>query len=228
MTFGFMSDMETDGIAKEALVPRRSSMPDLSVLFRKNILTLLLAQVFQRAGAKDYAARAFQTTLVRVTDKALEDYELARLAFHEFVTRPNNSVWSPLFRATGHMENCLSSLERLFRLTRRLLEHSETSDLVRSVAALAPSARKRISTLRNAMEHIDERLVNEKIKEGDLTMLFLGEDAIELQGVSVSYAELAQWLTELHGLAGKAALFGTKQDAEQSVQPDRREDAPPG
>lgn len=205
-----MSGMDTDTTAAKMVAPKRSSMPDLSALFRKKMLTLLLTQVFQCAGANDYAARAFQTTFVRVTDKALEDYELARSAFQEFVTRSSNSVWSPLFRATGHMENCLSSLERIFRLARRLLEHPETSDLVSGVSALAPDVRKRISTIRNAMEHIDERLVNKKIKEGDLTMLFMGEDSIELQEISVQYADLARWLTELHDLADKVARFGAK------------------
>lgn len=195
---------------RELTAPRRSSMPDLSGLFRKAMLTLLLTRVFQNAGAQGHLPRAFQTNLVRLTDKALEDYELARAAFEEYVTRANNNVWSPLFRATGHMENCFSSLERALRLARRLLEDPETAQAVANFGVLAPEVRRSIGTIRNAMEHIDDRLLRGQIRDGDLIMLHLGEDAVQLQEQSIRYQELAAWLTELHGLAERMAHFGAK------------------
>ncbi|MEO8630279.1 MAG: hypothetical protein ABI612_19605 [Betaproteobacteria bacterium] len=185
-------------------------MPDLSGLFRKTMLTFLLSQVFQSAGAQGYLPRAFQTNLVRLTDKALEDYELARSAFQEYVTRSSNNMRSPLFRATGHMENCFGSLERARRYARRLLEDTETTELVTGFSVLAPDVKRRIGTIRNAIEHTDDRLISEQIKDGDLVMLLMGEDAVELQQESILYTELATWLTELHALADKAARFGAK------------------
>lgn len=174
------------------------------------MVTLLHSHVFQRAGAEDSAARGFLTNLVRLTDKAVGDYELARKEFLQVVHRSSASIWGPLFRATGHMENCLNTLERIFRLARRLREHPETSALVEGIDALSPSVRKRISKLRNAMEHIDERLANKKIEDGALMMLLMGEDGIQLQNVFVAYSDLSSWIPEVHDLAENAARFGAK------------------
>ena len=185
-------------------------MPDLAELFRKTILTFVLSHVFQGAGAKDDSARVFQITLVRLVDKSLEDYELSRVAFSEYVSRSSNNVWSPLFRAVGHMENCFSSLERALRLARRLADHEETASAFSNCSVLAPAVRKRISKIRNAMEHIDDRVARQQINQGDLTMLFLGEDAVELQHERIEYLELAAWLRELHDLSTKMATFGAQ------------------
>jgi hypothetical protein len=195
---------------RDMAAPRRSAMPDLSELFRKTILTFLLSHIYQGAGAKDYCARAFQINLVRLVDKALEDYELSRVAFSEYVSRPSNNVWSPLFRAVGHMENCFGSLERALRLARRLAEHEETATAVSGFSILEPAVRKRISKIRNTMEHIDERVIQQQIKEGDLTMLFLSEDAVELQHERIEYSELVAWLRELHDLSTNMATFVAK------------------
>jgi hypothetical protein len=64
------------------VAPRRSTMPDLSSLFRKNILTVVLAHVFTGAGPSTTRAAILLRSYVRVVDKALEDYELSRAAFH--------------------------------------------------------------------------------------------------------------------------------------------------
>jgi hypothetical protein len=170
----------------------------------------LLSHIYQGAGAKDYCARAFQINLVRLVDKTLEDYELSRVAFSESVSRPSNNVWSPLFRAVGHMENCFGSLERALRLARRLAEHEETATAVSGFGILEPAVRKRNSKIRNTMEHIDERVIQQQIKEGDLTMLFLSEDAVELQHERIEYSELVAWLRELHDLSTNMATFGAK------------------
>jgi len=194
-------------------------MPDLSALFRQNTLTEILAHYFNDAGPRGFHPAIFLRSYVRIVDKALEDYELCRSAFDEYVHRVSNNTLSPLFRAIGHMENCLNSIERALRFVARMGEDTELAGIVPALSVMRTSNRRRLSTLRNAVEHLDERVINNKICEGDFTTLWMDEDHMKLQEVRVGYQEFGGWLTELHTLAITLAKFRPTQTATQSSNP---------
>lgn len=203
--------------------PKKSAMPDLSGLFRKNILTLILSQVFTGSGPKELHPSIFLNVFVRVADKALEDYELARLAFLEFVNRSDNNVMSPLFRAIGHMENTLGSLERASKFVNRLLEDEKVSKEILEMDFMRRDSQKRLSKIRNATEHMDDRVIKGAVGEGDLNTLWLDEQHMELQDTKVEYSELAKWLSEIHLLASNLATYrppSEKENAQQGTQVD--------
>src|SRR6266571_9140465 len=105
--------------------PQRSSMPDLSGLFRHTVLNHMLSVMLRRAGVADPKAGILLRGTIRLIDKALEDYELSRACFSEFVNDRDNRKLSLFFRAIGHMENCLASLVRALRYIEVLDKHPE-------------------------------------------------------------------------------------------------------
>ena len=188
-------------------------MPDLSALFRQNTLTAMLAHVFNAAGPRTIRTGILLRTYVRVVDKALEDYELSRVTFAEFVSRTSNDSLSRLFRATGHMENCLGSIDRAVRFAKRLSEEAELSGVIPPLSVTKRATVRRIAILRNGTEHLDARVIAGTISEGDLSAVWMDEEYLELEGVRVEYIELGSWLSELHALAVSLAHFKPPTDA---------------
>ena len=169
----------------------------LSLVFRGNTLPT------------DYATRAMVSTYVRVTERAVEEYEMARTQFSEFTNRPSNGHFFSLFRASDHLESCISHVDRACNFLRAMPKRAEIAGLIPDLAVMIKANRQRIAILRNATEHLETRLMKGKISEGDYVMLCLGEDSCELERRSISYEELASWLTEMHSLASRLASEGT-------------------
>lgn len=187
------------------VVPRRSSMPDLSGVFRKNILTLQLANVFNSAGPRTFKARALHIGFVRLVDKSLEEYELARRAFHEYLNPTlGPRAQSNLYVASGHMENCVFSLRRVSRYGEALKRQPLFAESIVGDACSA-ATHERLRAIRNAAEHMEERILDGRLIEGEIAILFLDEDALRLDGHRIEYEELARWLRELQAIADSVA-----------------------
>ena len=87
-------------------------MPELSDLQPTLTANLLLNRVFLDAGLKRPTARAMHTGLVRLADRLVIEYELARSALRAYVESPKRSTLQ-LLRASGHLETCITSHLRL-------------------------------------------------------------------------------------------------------------------
>ncbi len=167
---------------------------------------MLLSLVFRgRSLPVDYAARVMVSTFVRVTEHAVEEYEIAQLRFEEFINRPSNGHLFSLFNASDHLESCISLIDRACNFLGRMRERPELSTLVPNLSVMVKANRQRVAILRNATEHLETRLLKGTISEGDYVMLSLSNDACELERCSIAYAELAGWLTEMHALASRFA-----------------------
>ena len=199
---------ETELTRAPLKAPKRSSMPDLSMLFRRVSLNYILNAMFRRAGAKDDRARIFIQNYIRLVDKSLEEYEFARTNFQTFVSDETNTSFGALFRAIGHMENCMYSLARAIRFAAAMAEHPEMGEHIGQLAVLSKSARTAVEKIRNSVEHMDERVRNLKVRAGDLSALWLAEEVLELEGRTIAYSDLASWLRELHALADRLADYG--------------------
>lgn len=187
--------------------PKRSTMPDLSSLFRKNILNAILAHIFNAAGVRTTRTRILLQAFIRVVDKSLEDYELARIAFDEYVNRTSNRTLHPLFRAVGHMENCIGSIYRAVGFAKKLKQEPELALAIPELGILKKGTTRRISILRGAIEHLDKDVLRGTIGEGDLSTLWLDESYLELEGTRIDYSKLGNWLSELQKLTISLAQF---------------------
>lgn len=72
---------------------------------------------------------------------------------------------------------------------------------------VSSSVESRIRGLRDAIEHTDEKIREEKIKQGEFLMLAVKSDCIELEGKKILYSELAEWLKQLHELSEIVATY---------------------
>jgi hypothetical protein len=190
--------------------PHRSSMCDLSAIARYQLNAAMFKMLSNQRREIETSTLVLMLSFIRVTDKAVDEHESAREAFTTFVNRGSTtSSFVPLFDAVGHIENCIGSMERAMKFARRMQEMPELEQVVGTPAVLGKLARKNVSVIRNGTEHLDERVVNGKIIQGDLTAIWLDADFLEMEGVRIPYADLGAWLEQLQDVGGRlvTAMF---------------------
>jgi hypothetical protein len=173
-------------------------MPDLSTLPDKQMLNVALDALFGGARKPRHPTSAPELGLwmnfVRLTDKAVREYEAARSEAGTYVNRPNNNTMSPMFRAIDHLENCIDATHRAILNQGRL----RTAGFGRG----APQATGRQATLirlvRNTVEHMDERLANSKLKAGQPVALVPSDTGVTVGALFLPYRDLASCIAKLH------------------------------
>jgi hypothetical protein len=179
-------------------------MPDLSELNSKLSLQFALNRVFGGGGPSDPRSYALAVNFVRIVDIALLSYEQIRLELTTFVNGPGNLI-SPLLIATGKCESLLECLQRAIRLARRIKSDKNGPSIDRYLGVLTGTTGTCIGHMRDAIQHVDEKLMGKEWRPGDPSWLLMENDRISLMGQEILYSEVAAWLRELHRVATKIA-----------------------
>ncbi len=69
------------------------------------------------------------------------------------------------------------------------------------MAILSGDVVSRIVTIRDAIEHIEEKIARGEVVDGDTIALAVKSDSIEFRGEEIYFTELAEWIRELDDLA---------------------------
>ena len=144
------------------MIASQHDLPDLSSLARTSFLQLALAQRFEgRAWAEPLNLQLLMTA--RLLDKAITDYERARVAFDEhdqqtdglpdFFQPHKRGVTVRYIQAIGHIEDLVAALDRTLRTLPALvaapqleslkgqpLPDEEAADRVRKFRTRSPTA----------------------------------------------------------------------------------------
>lgn len=179
--------------------PKINDMPDLGHLSDKLLLDLMLNIVFQRAGPKDITARVLWINYIRLVDKSVFEYKNARDSLEEYVSTPNEVIY-PLFRCIGHLENCIDSVKRAVFFARKMRRSKESPE-INKLSLLSDATNKKLRNFRDAIEHLENDIINNNISKDNPTMLLIRNSSITLAGEKLSYHELSEWIQELYNLA---------------------------
>lgn len=186
-------------------------MPDLSELERlQGALTLRV--VFTQADAKiGRKAALLRRIFIRLMDKSITEYQEARKALELQVQeskRPSKKMQETgriiyMFSFSDHMENCINSVRRLLRLLERINSIKNAPIIPRDKKRFLSSQGKRLIDLRDAFEHMDERIQRDEIGNDEAIMVKLGgsDDRVEIGPYQVTFGELAGIISKLHDLA---------------------------
>lgn len=189
--------------------PKKNEIPDLSGLNDKLTLGLILNAFFRSAGPRDPNTRALWMNYIRLVDQMIREYNSAHDSLQEYVDTPNN-VMSPLFQCIGHMENCINSMRRAILFARRMRKRPR-SPVVGRFTVLNDNNGGKVINLRNAIEHLDNAILNDEIAKGQSHTLLVNSDSISLAGIEIPYIELAEWIRELHTIAKNLIDFHESQ-----------------
>jgi hypothetical protein len=186
-------------------------VPDLSGL-GKHSTRLALRRFFQNAGPQDHTTYALVMNSVRLSDLAIREYEEGRSMLIRFATTTDFGLTYAIV-ASGHFEACLSALHRAFRhldaLRRCNSAPVELKRLIPSdlVERNKPPARE-INDLRDATLHLDERITDGDLAQGEAACIMPTQDSLEIGKHRLSFVRLATWLRRLHECTGRVANWG--------------------
>lgn len=183
-------------------------LPDLSALSRTNFPDRLLNLIFGK-GSYPEPLQFQLTTSARLLDKTLTDWDLAREEFagHSSVRdglpapiQPSKpGITRALFRAIGHLEDLVDSLNRLLKLVDAM---RTSGSLVHFAHMPLPDEARHDSVrlFRNRIAHGDEDIADGKSGQGLATATLSPETTgMELQGLRLEYVDLAEAIEMIHG-----------------------------
>src|SRR5215208_6871858 len=145
--------------------PRRCEMPDLSNLSGKLTIDYFLNYAFGNTELQmSGPGQAQFLNFIRLVDKTLLEYEPARFDLQNYVNSDNRT--SLFMRCVDHMENCVDSLHRSFLhldglRTSIYRERQRTNEPLPDIhrdELPKSSNRKRIDNIRDAIQHMDDRI----------------------------------------------------------------------
>jgi len=168
-------------------------LPDLSDLTTRTALDHVMNIIFRGAGTGDPRTDVLVKSFLRLVDKAVREYELAR---QEAGSAGGDVL--PLIRASGHLENCITSMKRSLRFAEALFRSNADIPRPKCLSVFSSHAEKTVTVLRDAIEHMDKRIIKNELRPEDALTPYLNGSLLELAGSRVSITELAGWLRQLH------------------------------
>src|SRR4029077_4987784 len=182
-------------------------LPDLSDLSRTNFPDRLLNLMFGK-GSYPEPIQFQLTTSARLLDKALTDGDSARTEFGSHagvrdglpaaLQSPKPGITRALFRAIGHLEDLVDSINRLLQLV-NAMQASRSLDHFADMPLPDKAKRDSVRLFRNRIAHGDEDIAGGKAGQGLATATLSPNTAgIELQGFRLEYADLAEVIEMIH------------------------------
>ncbi len=152
--------------------------------------------------------RLYRRNFIRLLDKALEEYYEARkvnLAQIEEFKRPSGEHGTIIyiFNFTNHIETCINSVARLYKLLDRIKSEPSSPILPREIRRLVETQSASIANIRNAIEHMDKLIFKGEIDRKQPIMLVRNEnnDGVVIADYEIKFEELAMVLRTMHKIA---------------------------
>lgn len=179
------------------------SAPDLTHLAQQRLLANYFLHVaFHRHSVSDTPRiRAWGHVLIVCVDKAVRSYCEGRQKLTDYIGSSNKS--SLLVSGLGDFETCINTTKRCLRLTDRLVKGVEAPPIDRNQRRKVESIDKNITDIRDAIEHMDERIADLSEPSGEPQLLSVTKDgtALIIGSYRIEFERLATCLRELHSMA---------------------------
>lgn len=159
---------------------------------------------------------SYRRNMVRLADKAVHDYMDVRDSVVAQIgepkrtpdeTRKGRQIY--MFRATNKLEDCIITVQRLFRYFEKVKSDSSGFPLDRLLKRQLTSVEASIRETRNLIEHLDDDIRSEKVQEGQNTAPAFDPETkmISLAGAQVSVEALARAIRHFHEFAHEFARY---------------------
>jgi hypothetical protein len=180
------------------------AMPSVDHLSNKSTLNVLLDRTL--AGLPtglppDRTMIGLFMNFSRLTDKALREYDAARAELLLYVSPHVGLGTSSYLRAIDHMENCISAVHRAVLNAKAL----RTNKIGRAGPHLTSRQEQRLTHLRHAIEHSDEKLLGKRkskssppFDKADPYSLRLANTSMVIGNNVLTYKELVSAMTKCH------------------------------
>lgn len=174
-----------------------------------------------------WASRGLASNYVRSVEAAIEHYRSGRAELVVWLSA--EAKLSSFMRATTRFEECIAQMHRAVDCANAIVRTRTVDPHIKGIFRPHPkflnnSIYGRINEMRNAAQHVHERLINGRLTDGaPLTFVVASQptltqanlfDSVQIGTAEVKFSELVAWLSEL----GAYALRLTEQGSLRSEQ----------
>jgi hypothetical protein len=175
------------------MIPSFCHMPSLQGQCEPLTPTLLLRLGFVGDGTLGRKAALYRRLIVRLVDKAVYEYNMARQALVmqiEEGQRPTEEMKLTgriihIFGFVDHMENCLNATRRLLWGLDHIKREASAPPIARPIRQSIAAHAKEIFAIRDVLEHITERIDRGDTRSSEPVLLAISDDG---QGVALGKA----------------------------------------
>jgi len=189
-------------------------MPSLADICESLVPEVIVASYFMGCGFNGMPETALFNNSARLVDHAIQQYEGGREALAEFRSA---RAFTALLRGVSDLEAALVSTHRAILFIERLRQmgfcHADGTPVIprrRDFEPLDRTVTAKYRELRDAIQHLDERILSLTSEGDSVVMLFPREANIELEGLTHAYTDWARHLRLLRELVRK--ILGTPTD----------------
>lgn len=171
----------------------------------------LMIQMLAGEPGLSRKARLYRIIFVRLADKAIREYYLAREALLADIAEEHRSEEEMQKRGReihfvgfmDHIETCINALSRLFRLLDRIKSEKESPAVPRELRRLVETKSECVASMRNAVEHMDEMIQKDEIAPGKPIALGLNRnrDGVIVSDHEIAFEDLAMVLRNVNEIA---------------------------
>lgn len=174
-------------------------MPDLADVALQHANAVYWGRLLFGMPTGAFVPSALLITLARLADQAIQEYMAARADMLAHFRRRVGADASHYFRATNHMEAFVGTLWRSVGIGEAARRTKEGPHIPRDQLPTRDEW-QRLNAIRRAIQHMDARIRDARIRPGDPTMLMMGDHSVRLEEVEIGYDELAWWVTQMSSL----------------------------
>lgn len=191
-------------------IPSECRMPDLSGVTRSLMGTLMVQLMVGERGLSRKTT-LYRRNFIRLLDKALREYQEARQTILDQIGERNRPVedmskqgrYLYIIRFPDHIESCISAVRQLYKLLERIKSEKESPPIPRDLRKAVEKMRAPIVNIRDAIEHMEERIQKDEIAPGEPVMATVSEDgdALLVSKYQIQFKDLATVLEKMHEIA---------------------------
>jgi hypothetical protein len=188
------------------MLPSVCNMPELSSLeILRN--TNLLNDFFGGQSSLSDNAVVARRALVRLVDRAVSEYGLAKNAILNQIVEVNRSADEMangrtiyMFDFSDHLESCVTAINRATALLSRLRHEPSAPQQNREMRRTNQASADTVRAIRNVIDHIEEAIFKSEVGKGKPIFLAYGADELsaELGDLSISFSSLASLIISTH------------------------------
>ncbi len=192
------------------MIPTENKMPQLYPELGRLQPQLMLTTTFVGNGSLSSNAAGMRHEVIRLMDKAIFEYTLARQAIINQISegqRPYEELVEGrviyMHGFINHIENCINAVRRLIALMEYLRSDRSAPLQDKTKRRLISALADDLIDIRNTLEHMGEMISESQILDGHPVVIAIGQDqaSIQLGKHTLSFQSLTSMLRALHSEA---------------------------
>jgi hypothetical protein len=210
------------------MIPTECRLDDLRELAAEHLKGRAILHLFIGDSGLNRKEVIYRRNFARLIDKAIYEYQMARQALlaelaerdrpAEEMARQGRQLF--ILGFVDHFENCLNAINRALKLFECLSGEAIASGIPRLLRRSLDAFSRSVKDVRDTFEHVDERIQQGLIADGQPIMLSIGGDGDRavIGADEVTFADVARTLRKLHEIG--RLLFDSGHDRPASADVD--------